>query len=145
MTHGQAFFVVGHENWGKSRTLKALTGHHQVRWHAIDERLFFIRRMSNDDYPRDWAAAVRSLDVSANPFVIFTVCPKAEAKKSLRELGRKYDLFFWVIRLRQNGGGEVTKDQVRMLKSLGTVEVFEGCAQPRVRATAFLRFVGRNR
>jgi hypothetical protein len=46
-------FVVGHEKWGKTFTLRALCGHAAKRV-TIGGVEFFVRRSSNDDIrPRD--------------------------------------------------------------------------------------------
>jgi hypothetical protein len=54
MVKGKAFFVVGHKNWGKSETLTALTnGNYHIRNWDIRGESFFVRRMSDDDRPKD--------------------------------------------------------------------------------------------
>jgi hypothetical protein len=65
----QAFFVVGHSNWGKSSTLKALAAPPQVRKVVVGGRTFFIRRMSNDDRPNDWVAFIKGLRPADRPYV----------------------------------------------------------------------------
>jgi hypothetical protein len=43
-------FVVGHERWGKSKTLRSLTnGNIHRRRIIISGTEFYVRRMSNDD------------------------------------------------------------------------------------------------
>lgn len=48
MSKGRAFFVVGHKNWGKSTTLKALTddSRYPRRW-TIDSVMLLVWREAN--------------------------------------------------------------------------------------------------
>jgi len=72
-------FVVGHRDWGKSATLRALTGgsYHQRRC-MIEGVEFFIRRMSNDDYPDGFIELMRSIDPTVEPNIIAALCPNFE-------------------------------------------------------------------
>ncbi|MDZ7817093.1 MAG: hypothetical protein U5K55_00130 [Aliarcobacter sp.] len=58
-------FVVGHENWGKSKTLKSLTnGSRYIKNYSINNINWFIRRnLSNDDYPDKYYDFMDNLDI----------------------------------------------------------------------------------
>jgi len=59
----KAFAVVGHSNWGKSYTLRALTDNTpQYRWWEIKGELFNIKRMSNDDDTEGLLEFVEGID-----------------------------------------------------------------------------------
>lgn len=138
----QAFFVVGHENWGKSETLHELMGgSHHVRKALIGGRSFVIWRMSNDDVEEDWVKKIRRLDPNRNPHVVLTVCPKREAMSVLSELRKKYALFFWVMRRSYTEDRVIPPAEEQQLRRLGVVEVFSDRAEARVRAAEFRRFI----
>ncbi len=76
MPKGKIAFVVGHANWGKSKTLSALTnGNYRLRRTTIAEDEFFIRRMSNDDQPKGYIKFMLSLDPALRPYLIAALCP----------------------------------------------------------------------
>jgi len=150
----QAFFVVGHEKWGKSTTLAALAnlGPHGKKFYC-DSRRFEVRHMSNDDKPESWQKFVENLDASVYSHVIIALCPKPDVQLLLRNLRRKYDLFFWIIQRSHNGyphsrgddGRVISLDEEQVLRSLGTVEVFTQLADHSDRATAFENFIRTHR
>lgn len=138
---GKIFFVVGHSNWGKSKTLKALTTHHQVRYFQIGGVDFFIRRMSNDDYLGEWAELVKGLRPSERPYVIVALCPNDDALKLLEQLRSRYELFFWVLRHSYQDDRSISRKEEASLRTLGTVEVFEERLSAERRAAQFKKFV----
>ena|SRR3989442_13609969 len=150
MSKGKAFLVVGHKNWGKSTTLKALTGGRRYRTWEIGSTPFFIRRMSNDDIPKDFQELVNSLDPDATPRLIATLCPTFNDKKALPvllpildTLKRKYELFFFVLRHNcKNPKSTIPDDEIDKLERYGTVKVFhpQG-AEPQVIAQTFQTFI----
>ena len=152
MPKGRAFLVVGHKNWGKSTTLKALTGGSRFeRTWIIGKTQFFIRRMSNDDIPKALADFVNRLDPDVRPRVIATLCPTFNDKRRsllldiLGTLKRKYELFFFALRHKcKNPKNTIPDDEIDKLERYGTVKVFspEG-AKPQVIARAFEKFIRR--
>ena len=142
MVQGKAFFVVGHERWGKSSTLAALTGGNpHVKWHSVGGRDFFIRRMSNDDIPADWDTFLDALDPAQKPHVILTVCPKVAAMPVLQRLRSRYDLHFWVMQQSWDGKRVITAGEEHSLRSLGVADVFVQRVPPAQRAPAFKQFI----
>lgn len=102
MSKGNIAFLVGHSDWGKSRTLRELTdGVHQKRYVSIGKSMFYIRRMSNDDLFEDYKDFMNSLDPAVRPNVIAALCPVFDEPQNdtaslLRQLSKKgYELFFF--------------------------------------------------
>ena len=87
---------MGHANWGKSKTLKALTKESvRVKKTTISNVEFFIRRMSNDDQPEGYVEFMKSLNPSTRPYVIAALCPQFEEPAAqtisiLEEIGRAH-------------------------------------------------------
>lgn len=142
----QAFFVVGHSHWGKSRTLKALTGNSAyVRSMSIGGRSFAIRRRSNDDIDTaPWAARITALESAGHSHLLLALCPTTQALPVLRRLSRTYDLYFWVMKDRFKGTGQITPAEVARLQAFGRVSLFSGQHPARVRARALLNFIVAN-
>jgi len=148
-------FVVGHEKWGKTFTLRALCGR-TARRVTIGGVEFFVRRSSNDDIqrrkPNKYIRFVRSL---SKPHVIAALCPKFKkiSKSSLRQKfaddllktlrRRGYRLFFWVIKYRWGRSDQyILLEEISELRKYGRVRVFDGVKETsRVRAKAFRAFV----
>src|SRR5712692_9148538 len=105
-------FVVGHEKWGKTYTLRALCGPNGNRV-TIGGVEFFVRRSSNDDIkPQKPNRYIKFIHSLSRPYVIAALCPKFKkiskcnlrqkfADDLLKTFQRKgYRLFFWVIKYR---------------------------------------------
>ncbi len=150
MPKPKIIFIAGHEKWGKSETLRALThGDYYQRKIAVAGIEFFIRRMSNDDYPEDYVRFVESVDPSCKPYIIATLCPNFERKRAktkyvlsnLRSKG--YKLFFWIIKNQYKTSEVVTPLDIQRLREFGKVEVFSARAEAAVRSENFKRFIAR--
>jgi hypothetical protein len=156
----KAFLFVGHENWGKSDTLRSLEKRLPPFRRAprgkiirIMNRDFFLSRMSNDDRPDEYIKILLSLDPLKQPYVILAFCPhlfekpRKRTRESLHTLrGNGYALYFWVLETKQGKGigQHVAKIEQRVIKALakhGTVGKFRGNALPRIRAEKFQAFV----
>ena len=127
---GKAFILVGHENWGKSQTLKSLTdGSRYVKRININGRELFIRRMSNDDKPESLVRFVKNLNPQHDTYVILTLCPnfhdsKRKTLNILAELSQEYELYFWVLKYKYAANKTVSDVEIRRLEEYGEVEVF---------------------
>jgi len=148
MPNGRIAFVVGHANWGKSKTLSALTnGNYRLRRTTIAEDEFFIRRMSNDDQPKGYIEFMLSLDPALRPYLIAALCPQfddptAATNSILTNLRAKgYQLFFWVIEHQFGTDEVVTAKEIQRLRGFGKVEVFSATAEAGSRAKSFKNFV----
>jgi hypothetical protein len=146
-------FVVGHERWGKSLTLRALERlcGHQGRQVTISDVEFFVRKMSNDDKPDSYINFVSTI---SRPHVIAALCPKFKkfgncddprklADAILRRFkGKGYSLFFWVIEHKWDSTDVVNGDEIRELRNYGTVKVFRRAGVvKRERAREFRAFI----
>jgi hypothetical protein len=152
MQKGTAFVLVGHKNWGKSRTLKALAdGSSHLHTLTVKSHNFFIRRMSNDDVPEKlpnrFTDFVENLDADSCPYLIITLCPDftnslPKTKAVLKELVKKYRLFFFVLRFKYGCDKEISDAEIEGLKQFGEVKVFptKG-ADDKVRAKVFRTFI----
>jgi hypothetical protein len=148
MRNGKIAFVVGHSNWGKSKTLTALTnGNHHLRKTTIAGDEFFIRRMSNDDQTEGYIKFMMSLDPAIRPYLIAALCPQFDdltigTHAILSTLhGNGYGLFFWVIEHQYKTDRVVTAKEITLLRGFGTVEVFTKKAEASVRSKGFKEFV----
>jgi hypothetical protein len=145
---GKAFVLVGHENWGKSRTLKSLTDDSRyAKTISIDGRELFIRRMSNDDVPESLVRFVKNIDPQHYADVILTLCPNFHdpSRKTvsiLAKLSEKYELFFWVLKFKYAANKTVSDNEIKRLEEYGEVEVFAS-KQPQSteRAKEFMAFI----
>ena len=148
MSKPKVIFIVGHSNWGKSQTLRALTGDsHRVRRMEIEDTEYFIRRMSNDDQPEGFIKRMKAMHPDSWPQILAALCPDfddpekdtAVVLKSLRDKG--YKLFFWVLAKQYGTDRHIDKAEISRLRSFGKVEVFDGEAEANVRAKKFKAYV----
>lgn len=154
MAQGKAFAVVGHKNWGKSKTLKALTdGDVYQRKCTIKAKKFLVRRMSNDDRPQSFYDLLNDLRPDQWQYVILALCPTLTDKRKrallvpiLQSFRKRYRLFFFVLRTDYyKHTRRITDDEIDLLTRFGTVKVFlDPKANPTTRARAFKRFVAKN-
>ena len=145
---GKAFILVGHENWGKSQSLKSLTdNNHHVRRIIINGKELLIRRMSNDDQPESLLRRVKKIDPQRRTHVILTLCPNFHNPSRytvniLNELAEKYELFFWVLKFKYATNKAISEDEIKRLEQYGTVEVFgSGQAESKERVKGFKEFI----
>ncbi len=151
MTKGKMFVVVGHKHWGKSETLKALSGGKRLGWLEINSHVFFIKRMSNDDIPKDFFKLLNELDPEKKPNVILALCPTFEKEdlrtklvNALNGLKVKYDIFFFVLRYSYKGDRTISDDEITSLETFGPVKICkESKAESKLRAEEFRGFITR--
>lgn len=150
-TMNQAFFVVGHANWGKSKTLSALTnGSSHVRTLPLAGRTFRVGRMSNDDKPPlkpgvtpldAWQQRILKLQASGHSHLLLTLCPNPPAIPFLRRLGSTHRLYFWVIESSFSTGATIPPAQIAALGTLGAVSVLSGRHIDSARAAHLTAFI----
>ncbi len=145
---GKAFLVVGHKNWGKSRTLRSLTGENaHVQWVPIAGQRLFVRRMSNDDQPEGFDEFVCSLDPAKKKNVIVAFCPVFEdgdAGALLRKLSEGFNIFSFVIRHAFDGKREIDQVEIDALGRFGPVKCLEHRGDAPLRARALRDFIGQH-
>lgn len=146
MPKGKAFVIVGHARWGKSRTIRQLTGSKRRAWIHLKDIPIFVRRMSNDDIAKDLRKFLDEIDPDVKKIIIITLCPNfdnpaKETKKILELLKNKYVPFFFVLKRRYSKDDEISDGEIRALKSVGSVKVLNGKVEDAERAKQFRRFV----
>jgi hypothetical protein len=145
MEKGKAFVVVGHSNWGKSKTLRSLTEEIYIKGYKIK-----IKRMSNNEIPfKEVIDFLNKLDSKKNPVIIITLCPNFVDKskgtiKILDLLLTKFKLYFWVLKKRYNHTQEVEDGEIDRLRKYGCVEVVTKVDESNIRAKKFRRFIENN-
>jgi hypothetical protein len=152
MTKGKAFACVGHKNWGKSKTLLALTDGRLLRSFSINSNRFIVRRMSNDDRPKPFYEFLKGLRPKAKPLVILALCPTFEDDKKrkkliryLNRLKRDYQIFFFVLQSAYKGDKRISPEEIASLEWFGTVKVFSHSkSKMQRRGKAFRRFITQN-
>jgi hypothetical protein len=148
MSKPKVFFVVGHSNWGKSETLRALTGgSHRVRRTTISGVEYFIRRMSNDDLPESFIKRMTTINPANWPNILAALCPDfddpekktAVVLQALRDKG--YELFFWVLHGQYGTGALIQPAELSRLRTFGKVELLSEAAEASARSKKFKAFV----
>lgn len=124
----KAFFVVGHSNWGKSHTLRHLTGGNvRKRRVELEGEVFYIRRMSNDDDETKLLEFVTNEINKKGNHAIIAFCPVFEAGRQSKEileiLKKDFDLYFFVIKHEFKGDRVVTTQEIEILTQYGKYEV----------------------
>lgn len=140
------FLVVGHSHWGKSRTLRALTGGRLLRSITIGGANLHIRRMSNDDRPEELEAHFRHLANDGNRDAISALCPKLTgadqtAADLLDILTPTYEILFWVQQRSFRGDRFISSAEVAAMKSRGVVHVYDQHGEALDRARDLRAFI----
>lgn len=146
---GKIAFVVGHSNWGKSSTLRALTNNDfRARWHTVSKVDFYIRRMSNDDQTQGYIDFMARITPAKYAALIAALCPRTDdpknpAEEILKNLKKKgFELFFWVLETEQGqGNGVISKREIAMLRRYGTATIQSGKSTPKQNAGNFSKFI----
>ena len=147
MEKGKAFILVGHSNWGKSRTLHKLISP-KIRgwWQFKKDILFFVKTMSNDDRPDSLLNFVKCITLATKKFVIIALCPHfkdslSKTNEIILEIESKYSLFFFVLRNAYNGGSPITDEEISELSQHGIVNILEERLEDISRAMHFRKFI----
>ena len=142
-----AFLLVGHRHWGKSMTLRAMTnGRRRVQYWRVLDKEYFVRRMSNDDYPEDYLDLIRRLPFPRAADCILAMCPDFTnpiTEECLNLLKQKeYRLFFFVLKSSFAHAATINQFEIDRLKTFGEAEVFESRGvESDKRAIAFQQFI----
>ena len=155
-------FVVGHEKWGKSHTLRALHARYGRGANHVfigKKTEFFVRKSSNDDItkkrPERMHSYINFMRSLSRPYVIAALCPKFKKlrnynlpKKAADDILRRlrvkgYKLFFWVIKYRWGKPScRISRWEITQLRRYGKVKIFKGInVEDRERAKYFRAFV----
>jgi hypothetical protein len=141
MVNPQAFLVVGHSQWGKSKTLWALTND-QRGWVTLDGKQFFVRLMSNNDVPDSYEKFINSLGPIKKPLVIAAYCPERPPYPFITALAKKYNLILWILEHNYADTASITPDEIQSLHKFGKVECYSLRRSEAVaRASALMQFI----
>lgn len=148
MSKPKVIFIVGHSNWGKSQTLRELTGgSHRVRRTKIGGIEYFIRRMSNDDQPAGFIKRMGAMDPAYWPYILAALCPdfmnktKATAMVLQHLKDKGYKLFFWVQSQQYGTSETILRTEISSLRTFGQVEIFSEVAEANIRAKKFKAYI----
>ena len=143
-----AILVAGHSNWGKSRTLRALTENKLFRNYQFSDTRFFIRRMSNDDYTEGYRDFIDGCVAAPNMNILAAFCPHFEkndlrfTEHSLTQLKTQYDLHIFALKYQYNTAICITDQELASMSRFGNVTTFDdGNAEAQVRADALEDFI----
>jgi hypothetical protein len=141
MASPSAFLVVGHKQWGKSRTIRALRK--KRGWVTIGGQDFFVRRMSNDDPPeKGYEDFIAGLDPREKPYVLIAYCPEEGSPRLLRALTAKYRVYAFILDHSYTDDRRISANEVAGLRQYARIEVFTPVGQPATdRARALERFI----
>lgn len=144
--------LAGHENFGKTKTLQALTGKQRATTVTIDKTGYVLHNMSNDDDPKRMLDFVGNLDPAQTTNLIITLCPNFHNPKKLTlqilsQLKAKgYQMNFWVLEKQFGDYNIVTPCEIVALAKWGCVEVFGAASTPAAqRAKHFKAFIRRHK
>jgi hypothetical protein len=145
MSKLKAFIVVGHENWGKSRTLLSFTDERRTRSIIINNLKFIIKRMSNDDFSKGLLDFV----LSQTNNIIIALCPNFNNKERytneiLKELNARYDCYFWIMKYNWDNTAEISSQEIDILKNYGQIEIVIEHMDSLKRAERFRIFLSNN-
>lgn len=142
-------FVVGHENWGKSKTLRFLTENDfHKKYYGINNILWFIRRMSNDDDTKGYYEFMKNLDVKNKPNIIAAFCPNFDEERKEKTVdilnilkNKGYDLYFWVIEHQFITKKKMNFSFIKQLEVFGKVEVYSRLEEADIRSFHLKKFI----
>ncbi len=149
----KAFILVGHSNWGKSETLARLTKEDRYKRHIILDDIAphltaYVRRCSNDDNPVSLTNFATGLGLRIRQdYLIMTLCPNFRDKVSteviLKSLSSRYKLYFFILKKKYSGDGEIEGEEIMQLEKYGTY-ILEQNLESEKRAKAFQNFIREN-
>lgn len=141
------FLYVGHSNWGKSHVLRHITDDNSKRKiKLLFERVFRVRKMSNDDDELKLLEFVSTISKSSYNYYLIAFCPRQLRSERTRNilsiLKESGDLFFLVQKHKFNDNSEViTTEEYEDLRNYGIVEVINENIEYTERSNYFLKFI----
>lgn len=142
--------LVGHKNWGKSKTLYYLVEESCHRgWIQINNIDIFVRHMSNDDRPDSFIDFINSVDTVNKPFLVIALCPnfsnpEAKTEDILKNLKKKgYGLYFWVLHNQYGTSVVIKTEDINRLQKYGEVEVYKKKNEAPERAKSIKTYISK--
>jgi hypothetical protein len=146
----KAFLLVGHENFGKSRTLVELTESKNSLRTSIGNKDFALKRKSNDDIGEELLNYVK--DILKNKdyeYLLACFCPNFTdsnkcSMKILETLKKECELYSFVL-MKQFGRNKfVSQDEIESLKKYSNVLRYSASEDARERADALAKYIKKN-
>lgn len=143
----KAFIYVGHSNWGKSFALKQITnGSSHKKTVEIKNKMFFVRKMSNDDNSLGLLSFSESIPSRWYQNFILAYCPNHEidqgAMKILNSLQKSCELYFFVQESKYSDSSQtIPAAQISFLQKIGKVQILTGHNPDKIRASKFHSFI----
>ena len=143
----KAYILVGHSNWGKSYTLKELTGNNsRQKYTNINGTNISVKKMSNDDSSFGLLNFIKQKTLNKQTIII-ALCPSFEDKNKktieiIEELKSKsFSCYFFILSEKYTGIGKIKDEEINELKKYGTIEILTGKLDSLVRASKFKEFI----
>jgi len=152
----KVFIYVGHSNWGKSMTLKILTGGSSRKKIAeISGHIIRVRKMSNDDYGIGLLEWVKDIPRIKYEKFIIAFCPKFPnidnpteeqniAQEILIELQKTNELYFFVQKEKYGSNEQILQEEIKWISNFGVVKIINGQNSNLIRAEKFIDFIKAN-
>jgi len=146
----KAFLLVGHENFGKSKTLVELTESRNSQHIYIEKKYFALKRKSNDDIGKDLLKYVK--DILKNKYceyLLLCFCPDFKDQKKysvqiLETLKNECELYFFVLMKQYGRDKTVTSDEIKELKKYGDVFQYATSDDAHDRADELVKYIKKN-
>jgi hypothetical protein len=146
----KAFLLVGHENFGKSKTLVELTESRNSQHIYIEKKYFALKRKSNDDIGENLLKYVK--DVLKNKYceyLLLCFCPDFKDSKKysvqiLETLKNECELYFFVLMKQFRGNKVVSPNEIKELKKYGKVFQYETSDDAHDRADELVKYIKMN-
>jgi hypothetical protein len=143
MEKGKAFVLVGHSDWGKSRTLQRLISPKKYGWWEYKPGVgIFVKTMSNDDIVDSLVNFAKNTTPTIKKIIIIALCPDFENPEKKTEvildiLKEKYELSFFVLAGKYDQTAQVLPGEIESLKKYGTVRSLNKPMEDTERAKEF--------
>jgi hypothetical protein len=146
----KAFVLIGHSNWGKTKTLFELKGkNRKVFYVKISNEWFLIRTRSNDDIYRELLIMIEEIVLREVEYIIFPLCPDFIDKNKvtleiLQAVAVKYETFFYVLEKKYGEEEYISQTEIETLKKFGKVKVLKGQFEAKYRSQEFKNYIEEN-
>jgi hypothetical protein len=146
----KAFLLVGHENFGKSRTLVELTKSRNSQHTLIENKYFALKRKSNDDIGKELLNYVKGILANKDcEYLLLCFCPnfidsKKCSEKILETLKKECQLYSFVLVKQFGTDKKVTQEEIENLKKYSNVFEYNESEDARDRADALVKYIKKN-
>jgi hypothetical protein len=125
----KVFLLVGHENFGKSRTLIELTGSNNSKYEyeIVQGLCFWLSRKSNDDLGKNLLDKVKDYIENGAEYMLLAFCPffsenenddsryTRQILNTLRKTG--YEIYAFILKDSWDGAQHIENDEINILRT----------------------------